>query len=117
MTEILTPVLGQLVATWLTWLSANGGLAVAGPFVIELMKRSARFPWLDAHSDTAARVWSVAFAVASTVGISYAYDQQAGVLTVTGVSPEGLAAFLLEAGARFGGQEAAYRWLIKDRRR
>jgi len=115
MTEILTPVLGELVAAWIAWLGANGGLAVAGPVAIELLKRSDRFPWLTEHSDVAARAWSMAFAIASTVGIGYAYDQQAGVLTVTGVSPQGIAAFLLEAATRFGGQEAVYRWLIKRR--
>lgn len=115
MTDILTPVLGELLAQWFTWLAANGGLAVAGPMLIEALKRSERFPWLHTHSDTAARVWSVLFAVGSTVGIGYAYDQQAGVLTVTGVSPQGIAAFLVEAGTRFGGQEAFYRWVIKRR--
>lgn len=115
MTDILAPVLGHVLATWLTWLGANGGLAVAGPFLIEALKRSERFPWLTAHSDVAARVWSMGFAIATTVGIGYAYDQQAGVLTVTGVSPQGIAAFLVEAGTRFGGQEAFYRWVIKRR--
>lgn len=117
MTDILAPVLGAVLAQWFTWLAANGGLAVAGPLLIQALKRSERFPWLSEHSDTAARTWSAVFAIASTVGIGYAYDQQAGVLTVTGVSPDGIAAFLVEAGTRFGLQEAAYRWLVKDRQR
>ena len=87
-----------------------------GPVLIEVLKRTDRFPWLTEHSDDAARVWSGVFAIASTVGIGYAYHQQAGTFTFTGVSPAGLGQFLVEAGTRFGGQEMFYRYIVKARR-
>ena len=117
MTDILAPILGEVIAQWFTWAAANGGLLALGPVLIELAKRSERFPWLSAHSDVANRVWSALFAIGSTVGIGYAYDQDAGTFTLTGVTPEGLARFLVEAGARFGGQEAFYRYVLKATRR
>lgn len=116
MTDILAPILGAVLAQWFSWAAANGGLMALGPVLIEALKRTDRFPWLNAHSDTAARVWSIGFAIASTVGIGYVYDQAAGTFTLTGVSPEGIGRFLVEAAVRFGGQEAFYRYLVKARR-
>lgn len=117
MTDILAPILGEVLAQWFTWAAANGGLIVLGPVLIEFLKQTERFPWLTAHSDTANRVWSAVFAIASTVGIGYAYDAQGGTFTLTGVSPQGLGRFLVEAGVRFGGQEAFYRYALKAVRR
>lgn len=112
--EILVAVFGQVLADWFTWGAANGGLLVAGPIVIQFLKQTDRFPFLNEHSDTASRIWSGCFAIASTVGIGYAYDQTAGVFMVTGVTPQGIVRFAGEAITRYGGQQLFYNHVVKQ---
>lgn len=50
------------------------GSAIGAAYLIELLKRSRQFPWLDAYSEGLNRLTGIAAAGAVSVGIHYEWD-------------------------------------------
>jgi len=94
---ILAPLVGQALAQVLTQLFTGGFFAVGVPWLIEVVKKSDRFPAFDEYSSRAAKV---------AAGV-------AGALAAAGITVAGLGKFALLVVQQLGLQEVAYQWLIK----
>ena len=117
MEALLTSLLANGITQLLAYIGSIGGVAIAFPLLLEAVKRSQRFPAIDEYTDTINRTVAVIFAVASSAGISYAYDGAVGQFVLLGVSPLGIAKFLMGVAGQFGLQEMAYRYIVKGSKR
>lgn len=85
------------------------GLAAFLPLLLEFMKNSRNpiFSWVSQNTALVSRAFSIVFAVATTVGISYTYND--GSLTISGLEPMKIINFVWQVIQQFSMQEIAYR--------
>lgn len=102
-TAIVTdPILSQLTAS---------SIAV---WLIQRLKSAPWFPALDANSSVVVqRVFAVATATLTTVGINWSYDASLGVLTVTGLTVAGIADALWAFLQSLVAQQVIYHGVVK----
>jgi hypothetical protein len=115
--SFLAPLLGQAAAQLFTTILGGGVFAVGVPWLIELVKRSDRFPQFDEYSSTAAKIAAGIAGALAAAGISSALDIEAGTFVVTGITTSGLGKFAVLVMQQLGLQELAYQWLFKRARR
>lgn len=93
-------------------------IAYVASLVLEWLKRSSLFPWINANTDTLNRTLSKMLAIATSAGISWAWvgTPDAGwTLTVSIPAIHGLIDFAGNAVISFFAQEVAYRSSIKKK--
>lgn len=114
--SLLTPLLGQALAQVVTLLFGSGFFAVGVPWLIEVVKRSERFPMFDEYSGRAAKIAAGIAGALTAAGITSALDLEAGTFVISGITTTGLGKFAVTVMQQLGLQELAYQWLLKSRR-
>jgi UDP-N-acetylmuramyl pentapeptide phosphotransferase/UDP-N-acetylglucosamine-1-phosphate transferase len=88
-------------------------LAGVAVWIIEKLKASKRFPFIDQYTDQLNKWLSVALAIAGTVGISVTFNMADGSLLITGLTPESVLSFAWNATSQFVIQQAGYHGVLK----
>ena len=114
--SLLAPFRGQALAQGLTAVLGDGFFAVGAPALIEWLKASGRFPWIDAYSSRALKVCTAVAAALAAAGIKSSLDIGAGTFVVEGITSTGLGLFAMQVVKQLGLQELAYQWLLRGRR-
>jgi hypothetical protein len=97
-----TDTLTSLVALQAT----ISGVIVYG---LDALKRARWFPWLTAETETVNRWVALGLAVIAAIGIHWDYDATAGVMTITGLSIQSIAAHLAH-----GVMDIARSWVFQQ---
>lgn len=84
-------------------------VAVIVVMVIETLKRSQRFSWINAATDRINRLLASIAAVLSGLGIQVAYSAESGVLTLSGLTLETAINLIWRIIAQYVLQEVIYR--------
>lgn len=113
---LLAPLVGQALAQVLTSILGGGFFAVGVPWLIEVAKRSNRFPWLDEYSSRAVKISAGVAGALAAAGISSALNIEAGTFVVSGITAPALGKFAMLVMQQLGLQEVAYQWLLKRAR-
>jgi hypothetical protein len=96
-------------------LSNQLGLAAMIPLLIQWLKTSPRFAWIDDTTVGLARALQLVTATMATAGIAFAYAWDGSTLTLTfgNVTAPAVLGFLWELLKQVSFQEAVYRGLVK----
>ena len=114
--SLLAPLVGNALAQVLTAVLGGGFFAVGVPWLIEVAKRSDRFPMLDEYSSRAMKITAGIAGALAAAGISSALDIEAGTFVVSGITAPALGKFAMLVVQQLGLQELAYQWLLKRAR-
>lgn len=98
---------GDLVTTQLT-------VAMVVSYGLERLKQWQRIPWVTQETAKLNRILAAGAAAAAAVGIHASFSQEAGVLTITGLTLAGIAHFGWQWLSSFVFQELTYRVAIKN---
>ena len=97
----------------LTPLSTGAGIALIVPHIIEWLKKSKYVGWITPATDLLSRLLSLGVAAATTAGITFSFDANAGQAVITGLTFSGVVAFLFQLFSQYKAQEFVYRAAIK----
>lgn len=111
--SILAPLLSQGITQLILYVGSVGGVAVALPFLLEILK--GRVPFISKNHATILRMVTASATLATSIGMGYSYDLGTGKLVIDGMTPANLAAFILGVAAQAGLTEHIYRRYLKDR--
>lgn len=111
--SILAPLLSQGITQLFFYIGSIGGVAVAVPFLLEMLK--GRVPFVANNHATILRMLTATTTLATSIGMGYSYDLGTGKLVIDGMTPTNLAAFILGVAGQAGLTEHVYRKFIKGR--
>jgi len=93
---------------WDSLLGTQAGVAVLTTWVINRLKRSRYFPWLDEHSDAANKWIGISIAAFVSAGLTMTGDASTG-WQITVPPLDQLASAVIKMSAGIGLQQGAYR--------
>lgn len=82
--------------------------------IIQWLKNSPWFPWLNAQSEKAKHVAAVLGALLTAVGVHYTYDASIGTLTITGLTLAGVGHGAWHVLQSYAFQETLYKGAFKQ---
>ena len=93
------------------------GLAALVAHLIEKLKHSRRFPWIDEQADGIARIVTALVSVAAAVGITYTFDMSTGQLVISGLPTtiESATTIVLHAFGQYWMTKGYYHVALKPR--
>lgn len=93
------------------------GLAALVAHLIEKLKNSHRFPWIDQQADGIARLVTALVSVAAAVGITYTFDTSTGQLVISGLPTtfESAVTIFLHAFGQYWMTKGYYHVALKPR--
>jgi hypothetical protein len=109
--SILAPLLSQGITQLILYIGSVGGVAVALPFLLEVLK--GRVPFVNKNHAVILRMLTAAATLATSIGMGYSYDLGTGKLVIDGMTPANLSAFVLGVAGQAGLTEAIYRRYLK----
>lgn len=99
-------------------ITQQAAIAMIAVWILELIKRWSKIPWVSANTSKANRLVSVVMAVASGIGITFAWHGSfidGGQLIITVPSAADLLHLAYNIVFAAGAQEAFYRSAVKPR--
>lgn len=85
------------------------------PAILEWLKTKPWLPLINRNTATLNAVFSAVVAVGQAVGLTFAFNQDTGVLTIGGLELTRMAVTTVTAGLAWLLQELTYRASVKDR--
>jgi hypothetical protein len=83
------------------------------PHALEFLKAAPWFPFVQPHARRLNRIMAVLVAIATSIGVSWSFNQEAGTLTITGLRLTEILPLAAQAVANFVTQEVVYRTAIR----
>lgn len=95
----------------------NFVIGIVVVYLMEMVKRLRVVPWITQETRRLNRVLALVVAAAAAIGIHFSFDASAGVLTVSGLTLQGVLHGLYEFAKQAAMQQFAYDVAIEPKRR